>query len=87
MTSLSTRRGERGFALLLVLWSLALLALLGAQLTGSARSQTRLAGNLRANAMVQAAADGAAQEAILRLLQRSWQNDDLRRVRVSLPAR
>ena len=77
-----SRHGERGFALLLVLWSLALLALLGTQLTGSARSQTRLADNLRANAMVQAADDGAAQEAILRLLQRSWQNDDLRRVRV-----
>ena len=75
-------RREQGFALLIVLWSLGLLALLGTQLTGSARLQTRLAGNLRANAIVEAAADGAAQEAILRLLQGRWKNDDLRRLRV-----
>lgn len=73
---------EHGFALLIVLWTLGLLALIGTQITGSARLQTRLAGNLRANAVVEAAADGAARQAVLRLLQGAWRNDDLRRLRV-----
>ncbi len=67
---------DRGFALLIVLWTLGLLSLLGAQLTGAARSQTRQAANLRANAVAEAAADGAAQEAVLRLLRHEWTADD-----------
>ena len=59
---------QRGFALLVVLWSMALLALLGAQLTGAGRTEAQIARNLRASAGVEAAADGAVQEAIFHLL-------------------
>ena len=54
---------QRGFALLIVLWTLSLLSLLIAQLTGSGGQAVRLAGNLRAQAALQALADGAVQEA------------------------
>ena len=37
---------ERGFALLIVLWTLGLLALLGTQLLATARQDTQLARNL-----------------------------------------
>jgi general secretion pathway protein K len=79
-----TRRRERGFALLIVLWSLALLALLGAQVMGPSRNEMRLAANLRAAAVAQAAADGAVNEAVLRLLQGAWSPRDgvVREVRI-----
>ncbi|WP_428377083.1 general secretion pathway protein GspK [Lichenicoccus sp.] len=54
---------EAGFALLIVLWTLALLSLLISQIAGSGRQAVRLAGNLRNAAALQAAADGAVQEA------------------------
>nr|WP_321986193.1 type II secretion system protein GspK [uncultured Lichenicoccus sp.] len=54
---------EGGFALLIVLWTLALLSLLISQMAGSGRQAVRLAGNLRNAAALQAAADGAVQEA------------------------
>lgn len=59
---------QRGFALLIVLWSVALLGLVGAQLTSSARTEARIAANLRANAVAEAAADGGVQEAVFRLI-------------------
>lgn len=62
------KRREGGFALLVVLWSLGLLALLGTQLAATARTQTRIAFNLRANARAETAADGAVHEAIFHLL-------------------
>ncbi|MBV9735689.1 MAG: general secretion pathway protein GspK [Acidisphaera sp.] len=68
-------RGERGFALLIVLWSLGLLALLGSQLGARARTEGRIAFNLRADAQAEAAADGAVHEAIFHLLEppgRRW---------------
>ena len=46
-----------------MLWTLSLLALLISQMAGSGRQAVRLAGNLRNAAAVQAAADGAVQEA------------------------
>jgi general secretion pathway protein K len=73
---------DRGFALLAVLWTLALLALLGTQLVGAGRGELLLARNLVDAANVQAAADGAVQEAIFRLLDRSerrWAADGLLR--------
>jgi general secretion pathway protein K len=75
---------ERGFALLIVMWSLALLALLTAQVTGPARSEARIAANLRAAAVAQAAADGAVHEAVLRVLQGAWNPRDgiVRQVRI-----
>ena len=60
-------RRDRGFALLIVLWTLALLSLLISQLAGSGRQAVRLAGNMRMQARLQAAADGAVQEAGYRL--------------------
>ncbi len=64
-----SRRAERGFALLIVLWTTALLALIGAQVTSAGRTEARLAGNLRGSAIAEAAADAAVREAALRLLQ------------------
>lgn len=65
-----TRReaAERGFALLVVLWWTALLALLGTQLATAGRLEAQRAGNLRSAAMARAAADGVLQEAVFHLL-------------------
>jgi general secretion pathway protein K len=52
---------SRGFALVIVLWSMAMLALLGTQLTSTARLQLRLAAAARDTAIAEAAADGAIQ--------------------------
>ncbi|HET7880191.1 MAG TPA: hypothetical protein VFL55_04840 [Acetobacteraceae bacterium] len=66
---------ERGFALLIVLWSLGLLALLVGQFIATGRTEVQIATNLRANAVTQAAADGALCESILRLLKGTWAPD------------
>ncbi len=68
---MSRLRAERGFALLIVLWSLVLLALLVTQLTVAGRIETLLAGNLRRAAEMEATADGLIYAAIFRLM-----NDD-----------
>jgi general secretion pathway protein K len=66
------RRGgtasQRGFALLIVLWSLVLIALLVTQVTATGRSEAVLAGNLRRAAALRAETDGAVQEAAFHLL-------------------
>ncbi|HUB15151.1 MAG TPA: type II secretion system protein GspK [Acetobacteraceae bacterium] len=77
-----TGRGsrQRGFALLVVLWTLAVLALLGSAVLATARQGTQLVGNLRAAAALRAAAHGAVQQAIFRLLDNSskhWPADDI----------
>ena len=59
---------EHGFALLVVLWWTALLALLGMQLATAGRLETQRAGNLRSAAAERAAADGVLQEAVFHLL-------------------
>ncbi len=59
---------EQGFALLIVLWSMVLLALLGSTITAAGRSETRIAGNLLASAQAEAAADGAVSLAVFHLL-------------------
>ncbi len=72
---MSARR-DRGFALLVVLWSLVLITLLITTLLASGRSAVQLAGNVRDAAMARAAADGAINEAIFHLLGRSgWAPD------------
>lgn len=64
----SARPGrERGFALLIVLWSMVLLSLMSAQLLSAGRSAVTLAGNLRDAAQAQASADGAIYTAIYHL--------------------
>jgi general secretion pathway protein K len=68
----------RGFALLIVLWSLALLALLGSQMLATSRQDAQRARNLLDAAKLEAAADGAIQQAIYRLLDRTnrhWNPD------------
>jgi general secretion pathway protein K len=63
-----SRRSDRGFALLIVLWTLALLALLGTQLVASGRGDAQLARNLLNAAELRGAADGAVQQAIFNML-------------------
>ncbi len=62
------RHGERGFALLLVLWSMSLLALLGAQITGGGRTETRLSAAMLLRAQLESAADAATYETIWHLV-------------------
>jgi hypothetical protein len=53
-----------GFALIIVLWTLVLIALIVVQTTAGGRTEIRIASNLITNAVAQAAADGAIYEAI-----------------------
>jgi general secretion pathway protein K len=71
---------QRGFALLIVLWTIVLLALLVAQFTTTGRTEVQVAANLRANAVTEAAADGAMYEAVMRLVQGTWLPDGRLRV-------
>ena len=66
-------RRQRGFALLIVLWWTALLALLGAQLMADGRLDLQRVSNLRSAATVEAAAEGALQEALFHVLDGSSQ--------------
>ena len=73
------RRRDRGFALLIVLWSLVLLSLLRAQILAAGRTAVTLAANLRAAAQARAAADGAIYVAIYHLAtpgSGQWPADD-----------
>jgi len=63
------RRRERGFALLVVLWVLGFLALMGSHFAADGRTETALARNMRAAAVVEAATAGAIQQEIFGLLQ------------------
>ena len=75
----SRQNRERGFALLIVLWTLVLIAFLVAQITSSAQTELRIASNLKTNAAAQAAADGAIYQTIFNLSspqpQRRWPVD------------
>jgi general secretion pathway protein K len=74
------QKRQQGFALLIVLWSLGLLALLGSQLLTASRQDTQIARNLLDSATLEAAANGAVQQAIFRVLDRSsghWNADRL----------
>ena len=78
---------QRGFALLLVLWTMVLLALLGSRIAASGRAQAQIAANVRDQAVTEAAADGAVQEAAFHLLDapaRRWAADAVPR-RLVLP--
>lgn len=73
---------EKGFALLIVLFALAMLALLGSTVLATARQDTQVARNLRAAAVLRAAAHGALQQAIFHLLDQSarrWPADGIAR--------
>lgn len=87
MTGLHAKAGgERGFALVLVLWSLVLLSLITARLVVSGRDNARLASNLRAGAQAEMLADAAVHEAMFHLLDARdpWLADGAPR-RLSLP--
>ncbi len=59
---------DRGFALLIVLWSMVLLSLLFSRLVSAGRSEAEIAFNLRRAAQLQAQADGLLYNVIFRLL-------------------
>src|SRR5713101_6189490 len=59
---------SRGFALIIVLWAFVLIAVIVIHLTAAGRTELRISGNLAANAVAQAAADGAIYQAIFNLL-------------------
>lgn len=59
---------DEGFALLIVLWTMVLLALLVTGITGTGRTEAQLASNLRVNAQLQATADGAMYDTIFHAL-------------------
>jgi general secretion pathway protein K len=58
---------SNGFALIIVLWTLVLIAFIFAQLTASGRTEIRIAGNLVATAQAEAALDGAVFQTIFNL--------------------
>jgi len=65
------RRREAGFALLIVLWSLAALSLLATQITGEGRAGVREAASLSDSAVLEAGADGAVHAALFHLISNS----------------
>ncbi len=68
MKTRSGRGGSRGFALLLVLWTLVLVSLLVTQMLSNGRHEARIAANLANAARAESDADGAVFETIFRLL-------------------
>lgn len=74
----SRRAADQGFALLIVLWWTVLLTLLGTQLAASGRLEAQRAGNLRAAAEAEAAAEGVLHEGVFHILDGSaagWNAD------------
>jgi general secretion pathway protein K len=74
---------QRGFALLIVLWSLALLSFLTAHITASSHLAALTARNIRGSAVAEAAADGAVYVAIFHALEspgQRWLADGAARV-------
>jgi general secretion pathway protein K len=72
-----TRR-EWGFALLIVLWTLALLSFVVMQMVAAARTEAQIASNLRTNIIQESNADGAVYAAAFHLLDPSdkhWNAD------------
>jgi general secretion pathway protein K len=57
-----------GFALIIVLWTLVLIGFITSQILATARLETKIAGNLVANAVAAAAAEGAIYQVIFSLL-------------------
>jgi general secretion pathway protein K len=66
--SRTSRRGSGGFALIIVLWTLVLIAFITAHLVATGRTEIHIAGNLADNAGAGAAADGAISQTIFDLL-------------------
>jgi general secretion pathway protein K len=64
----ATYRSSDGFALIIVLWTLVLIAFIVAHVTANGRTEVRIAGNMVADAAAEAADDGAIFAAIFNLL-------------------
>ncbi|WP_419730944.1 general secretion pathway protein GspK [Lichenicola sp.] len=64
-------RRDRGFALLIVLWTLVLVSLLVSAIAASGSGRTRQAADLERNAQLQAEADGAVDEAVFHVIDAS----------------
>jgi general secretion pathway protein K len=62
------RSRQKGFALLIVLWTVGFLALLGTRIVASGRSDMQLADNLKQEAVMAAAADGAVAQVMFSML-------------------
>jgi general secretion pathway protein K len=63
----AVRRQNGGFALIIVLWTLVLIAFIVAHLTARGRTEIHIANNLVTNAIAQAAADGAIFDTVFNL--------------------
>lgn len=63
--------GSRGFALLVVLWFLVLIAAIGTYLMANARSETAIAHNIQAAARAEALADAGISQAAFKLTETS----------------
>jgi general secretion pathway protein K len=68
-------RADSGFVLLIVLWWLALLLFIVAQITASTRTAILISSNIRTSAVAEAQADGAVNEAIFEVLAQRWRAD------------
>src|SRR6266481_5740668 len=64
----AANRRDDGFALIVVLWTLVLIAFIVAHVTANGRTEVRIAGNMVADATAEAADDGAIVAAIFNLL-------------------
>src|ERR1700730_740365 len=64
----ATYRSSDGFALIIVLWTLVLIAFIVAHVTANGRTEVRIAGNMVAEATAEAADDGALVAGIFTLL-------------------
>ena len=73
----NARSGERGFAMLIVMWTAGLLGLLIAGLTAATRGQVRVASQIRESAIAEAAADGGVHQAIFQLRAGVWAADKM----------
>ncbi|HUB10526.1 MAG TPA: hypothetical protein VMB34_01095 [Acetobacteraceae bacterium] len=74
MSSSNESPDQPGFALLVVLWTLAFLALVLTGLLSVGRDAIQVAGNIRDRAVEAAAADGGVQRAIFELRRRVWRS-------------
>jgi general secretion pathway protein K len=68
-------RAQQGFALLIVLWWLALLFFIATQIIAATRTTIMISSNIRTRAVAEAQADGAVNEAIFQVLARRWRAD------------
>lgn len=63
----AARRRSGGFALIIVLWTLVLIAFIVTRITASGRTEIRIAGNLVADAVAESADDGGIFAAVFNL--------------------